>query len=197
MIRIIAATRNPGKIKEIKEILYPADIISLSDIEFNEEIPERGSTFYENALLKASWIRNLYKNIYPDAFILADDSGLEIDALGGRPGVLSARYSGGVSGILLEMSGIPVKKRKARFVCCMVLISPSGFIYSYEGYCTGRISNSIRGTNGFGYDPIFLIKSLGYRKTMAEIPENLKNSISHRRNAINGLKKIIFKQELK
>ncbi len=203
MIRVIAATHNQGKIKEIRHILYPVDVISLSDIGFFEEIPETGKTFYENALLKASQIREHFKIIYPDAYILADDSGLEIEALHGRPGILSARYGGENSNfetkimmVLSEMSEVPKKNRKARFVCSMVLLSPDGGIYHCEGYCIGRISETSRGSNGFGYDPIFLIKELGYRKTMAEIPDRLKNEISHRKKALDGIKKIIGKMEI-
>lgn len=196
MTSIIAATRNPGKISEIREILKPLEIISLSDIGFSEEIPETGSSFYENALLKASGIRDRFIKDYPHAYILADDSGLEIDALGGRPGIFSARYPDGNPGILSEMSGIPVRKRTARFACVMVLLSPDGEIDKSEGRCGGRISFTIRGSNGFGYDPIFLVKRLCFRKTMAEISDSLKNTLSHRKKALDGIKKILRKNGL-
>jgi XTP/dITP diphosphohydrolase len=196
MTCIIAATRNPGKIREIRQILKPLEIISLSDLGFNEEIPETGSSFYENALLKATGISDKFKKDYPQAYILADDSGLEIDALGGRPGIFSARYAAGNPGIISEMSGIPAVKRNARFSCVMVLLSPGGEINKSEGRCEGRIGFTIRGSNGFGYDPIFLVKRLFYRKTMAEIPDNLKNTLSHRKKALDGIKKILRKNGL-
>ncbi len=198
MIKIIAATHNSGKLKEIKQILNSADVLSLFDLSYFEDIPENGSTFYENALQKAFIIRDVFKNTIEDSYILADDSGLEVEALGGRPGIYSARYAGEnstqgelIDKILGELSETPDFKRSARFVSSMVLLAPGGLIHGYEGYCRGRIGREPRGSNGFGYDPVFLPEEYNYEKTMAELSDEAKNEISHRRKALDGIKIIV------
>ena len=129
------------------------------------------------------------------AAIIADDSGLEIDALDGRPGIYSARYAGEgstqnalISKVLGEMQAIPAEKRNCNFTCAMVLILPDGSEKSALGRCYGRIAFDARGTNGFGYDPIFLTQESGYQKTMSELDDETKNKLSHRRNALDGIR---------
>lgn len=200
MIYLIVATRNKGKIREIKKILHPLPVLSLDDLKYMEEIQEVGNSFIENATIKACLIQRLFQNQYPKAFVLADDSGLEIEALEGRPGIYSARYAGKnatqedlIKKVLIEMKDIPFEKRSARFVCAMVLCGPGNTIFKTEGYCEGRISFEPIGKNGFGYDPIFLLKKYNYKKTMAEISDEEKNKLSHRRKALDNVK-IILRQ---
>ncbi len=202
MLNIIAATFNDGKLKEIKQILNSINIISLKDLGFNKPLIENGKTFYENALIKAEIIHDYYKIKYQYAYVLSDDSGLEITALNGKPGVYSARYAGEnstqemlIEKVLNEMKNIPSERREARFVCSMVLFPPERKIYHSEGFCEGKISEVPKGTNGFGYDPIFLLKEYHYNKTMAEISDQEKNKLSHRKKALDGIKKIINRQE--
>jgi XTP/dITP diphosphohydrolase len=192
---LIAATGNAGKIKEIKEILSDFEILSLKDIYFEEEIEENGKSFFENALIKAKAVYDFSRQNYPEAIVLADDSGLEVEALGGKPGIFSARYAGKdapqealIQKVLQEMKAIPEAKRQARFKCCMALLSADGEAFYSQGYCEGRIGFERRGENGFGYDPIFLVKEFDYQKTMAELSSEEKNRISHRRKALDAIK---------
>lgn len=179
-MKIVLATSNKHKVKEINEIVSGTGIEFILPHEgFDPE--ETGATFAENSAIKAIEAWKLSKD-----WTLADDSGLCIDSLGGRPGIHSARYESTpqkrIDRVLSEMKGI--KNRQARFVCSMNLVSPSGEVaFSCEGICEGSIAESQRGINGFGYDPIFLIKNSD--KTMAELSENEKNQISHRANALN------------
>ncbi len=198
-MELIIATSNKNKLKEIKEIflnfknltIYPMD--KLGEI---PEIIEDGITFKDNALIKARTIANLC-----NCAVLADDSGLEVKALKGRPGVHSARYGGnGLTDtdrndlLLKELEDIPKDARECRFVCSMVLILPNGETFSTEGYCEGIVSNKIHGKNGFGYDPVFYLPN--YKKSMAEISSAEKNKISHRGNALQQIKSIMIKNSI-
>ena len=193
MNEIIIATRNPGKVKEFEHIFskYPVSIKSLLDFPDLEDIEETGKTFEDNALLKARSIANSRQTV-----VLADDSGLEVDALEGRPGVYSARYAGpgrddmaNIEKLLAEMSGVGKSDRTARFVCALAMVTPSGDEYVVRGTCPGIITESCAGTEGFGYDPVFFLPELGV--TMAQIPKSQKNVLSHRSNAFAKLEKIL------
>ena len=191
--RLVVASNNSGKVKEMREILHSLDIeiVGLSDLGRFESPEETGETFLENALIKARAAHEA-----TGLFALADDSGLEVDALGGAPGVYSARYGGsGLSDeerylkLLGELKGVPANKRGARFHCTMVLYpcpGTSGGFLATEGYLYGRIADSPAGENGFGYDPIFYIPEMG--KTVAEISGDEKNRISHRYRALVEMK---------
>jgi len=189
MKQILMATKNVGKINEFRHLMEPHGItvLSLLDINYEDEIEETGSTFEENALIKAREIAIQYQ-----VMTIADDSGLEIDALEGRPGVFSARYAGdarsdeaNVDKILFEMKDVPESERYARFVCVLAVVDREGKELVVRGECTGLILNEKRGTSGFGYDPIFYLPALG--KTMAQLSKDEKNAISHRGNAFKLL----------
>lgn len=192
-MKIVIATSNQNKVKEIKKIFSPIkdlEIISLSDLENSPEIIEDGSTFEENAMKKAYMISK-----FTDLPVIADDSGLEIDALNGEPGVYSARYGGKNLTdhqrnqlVLEKMKGHD--NRKARFVCAISILIPDEKKHTLRGECSGIILDEIRGKNGFGYDPIFFLPEKGM--TMAEISMEEKNRISHRAKALEKAKKIIM-----
>jgi len=194
-MKILVATNNLNKVKEIGEILKEIDkaaqVLSLKDI-FDEapEIPENARTFTENALSKANWLAEKIK----DSWILADDSGIVVDKLKGRPGVRSARYSGepkddkrNIEKLLGEMKNFEEKKeRNAHFCCAMVLLSPNAEnSHIAIGKCHGKIAFSPSGSGGFGYDPIFIPD--GYDKTFGELSSEIKNKISHRAKALEIL----------
>lgn len=190
---IVIATRNPGKMKEIASILKSSQIKFLSLLDFPQipEVIEDGTTFAENARKKASIISQLTGRL-----AIADDSGLCVEALQGRPGIFSSRFAGEKATdkeryqkLLKQMQGIPIAKRKAAFFCAIAIASPQGKVQVVEGKCSGLISLSPRGTHGFGFDPIFLLPKLG--KTMAELSPEEKNKISHRARALKKLKKIL------
>jgi XTP/dITP diphosphohydrolase len=184
MNKIVIATTNKHKFNEIRDILSPIveniEFLSLNGYEINPP-KEDGKTFFENALIKA---RYYYSKLRIP--VLSDDSGLEVEALGGRPGVLSARYAGEnstqrdlINKLLKEMEG--VTNRKARFVCVAIFMyGDEKFIFS-QGVLWGNISHEPRGDKGFGYDPVFIPD--GYTRTLAELGEEVKNKISHRYNA--------------
>lgn len=187
--KIIIASNNAHKVHEIKNILkdFPYEVVSLKEAGVDVEIEENGRTFEENAYIKAKTILDLTGQA-----VLADDSGLEVDALGGEPGVLSARYSG-VHGddkannrkLLDKLKNVPEEKRTARFVCAMVLLTPDGHSINTKGTVEGIIGYEEIGNNGFGYDPLFYIPEK--HKTFAQFSEDEKNSISHRGNALKVL----------
>jgi len=190
---IVIATRNPGKFREITAILKSPLIKFLSLLDFPKipEIIEDGATFAENAQKKAMIISEL-----TGRFALADDSGICVEALQGKPGIFSSRFAGEnatdeerCQKLLKQMEGIPLTKRKAAFVCAIAIASPQGKVQAVEGKCSGLISLSPRGTHGFGFDPIFLLPKLG--KTMAELTPEEKNKISHRARALRKIKKIL------
>ncbi len=185
MKNIVFATNNAHKLREIRQLLsHVVEIVSLKDIGFDKEIPETGDTLKENALQKAQYIHNEFK---VDCF--ADDTGLEVDALNGAPGVYSARYAGegctyedNVNKLLLEMKDAPVRTARFKTVVALIL---NGKIWYFEGSVEGEIIKEPRGVKGFGYDPVFL--PAGYQQTFAEMPSELKNSISHRGKAVEKL----------
>ena len=193
---IVIATTNPGKIREIKSCLGASfNWLSLGDFEDIIEIEEDGKTLAENARKKALGYAKA-----TGYWTIADDSGLEIDALGGEPGVNSARYSGkklkgeertlidhrNIAKVLRLLKDVTKEKRTARFVCCLCLASPKKTLIETKGILEGIITDKEIGTNGFGYDPIFFVPSLN--KTVAQLTQEQKNSISHRGKAIRQLK---------
>lgn len=178
-MKIVLASSNPHKVKEINAIVESENIEFILPPEgFDPE--ENGTTFEENSLIKAQAAWEVSKT-----WVLADDSGLCIEALNGAPGIHSARYANTpqerINRVLSEMEG--KTNRKAEFKCCMTLLNPAGEVaLSYTGICKGSIINSQKGTNGFGYDPIFLLENSS--KTMAELSEEEKNKVSHRSVAL-------------
>ena len=180
MKKLILASNNAHKVEEIKSILDDYTILTLKDINFNQEIIEDGSTFEENALIKARTICQ-----FSGKTAIADDSGLSVELLDGRPGVYSARYSKeqtdekNIEKVLMELDG---KKSKAKFVSVIALVNPDGTEYTFRGECHGEIIFEKRGNNGFGYDPIFYVPTLN--KTFAELTPEQKNSISHRKQSL-------------
>ena len=186
---LVLATRNKGKVREFRALLrdFPLEIRSLEEFPEAPEVQETGKTFLDNAFKKAYEIAKAL-----GCLALADDSGLEVDALGGAPGVYSARYAGEAATdeennrkLLKELEGVPLNKRTARFRCVIVVCDPHGAWLKAEGTWEGLITFEPRGHFGFGYDPVFLIPELG--KTAAEIPPKLKNQLSHRANALREL----------
>ena len=192
MNKIVVGSRNSGKIREIQAVLadLPYCVTGLSD----QTIPdaeETGTTFQENAILKAR-----YYCQHTGEYCLADDSGLEVDALDGAPGVYSARYAGEQASdeennqkLLSALTGIPMQRRTARFRSVLALAGPDGSLMLAEGVCEGNVLFEARGTGGFGYDPLFLMPD--QRKTLAEMTLAEKNLVSHRGNALRA-----FKQQL-
>ncbi len=192
-MKILLATRNPGKVREIREILrgLPLEIRSLEGLEGVPEVEEDGATFLENALKKARVLAH-----WAGDWTLADDSGLEVEALNGEPGVHSARYAGeGASDeqnnakLLDALRGLPMEARKARFRCVMALVSPQGEEWVVEGTCEGYVAEAPRGQGGFGYDPLFYVPELG--RTFAELSPEVKNRISHRAQALARLRVVL------
>lgn len=183
--RIVLASANAHKIREISQMLPEFNVVGYKDLGFNEEIIEDGKTFYENALIKAKTV-----SLALGLPALADDSGICVDALGGEPGIYSARYAGdGIDAhnnklILENMRG--KTDRKAKFVCCMVFYKPNGEIISATGETHGEIMLEEHGQNGFGYDPLFF--SYDLNQCLGEASAQDKNKISHRFRAITALK---------
>ena len=184
--KILVATRNKNKMKELVELLRPLEVmpVSLDDLSIKEEIEETGITFTENAILKAKGYGEL-----GGIPTIADDSGIEVDALGGAPGVYSARYGGeGLTDLdrnellLKNLEKIPDHKLAARFRCVVAVWTPKDRTITFEGKIEGRIVRVPSGNNGFGYDPIFFYGPLN--KTLAEIPSKEKDKISHRGHAV-------------
>jgi XTP/dITP diphosphohydrolase len=191
---LVLATKNKGKIAEMRALLagIPVHVSSLSDYPEIPDIPETGSTFAENAVLKAEAAAR-----YTGKMVLADDSGLEVDALGGDPGIFSNRFAGpGATDLdkcmrILELlHDVPDEKRTARFRAVIAICTPMGETQVVEGVCEGRIAHEPHGANGFGYDPIFYIPRLD--KTMAELSADQKNAISHRGQALREARRILL-----
>ena len=189
MRKLIFATGNMDKLREIKEILAGLDveILSMKEAGIDIDIVEDGKTFEENALIKARAVSKASGEL-----ALADDSGLVVDALGGEPGIYSARYMGEDTSydiknmnIIERLDGVPDEKRTARFVCAMAAVFPDGTEKTFVKAMEGRIGYKIAGENGFGYDPIFYLPEYG--KTSAEITAEEKNAISHRGQALRAL----------
>jgi len=192
-LEVVIASRNPGKVAEIERILGGLPVRWLTALDFPDvpETEETGSSFRENALIKA---RALAEHTGKPA--LADDSGLEVDALGGAPGVRSARYAGGhgndrenVRRLLRELEEIPSERRTARFVCRVALCFPGGRCLEAEGTCEGTIAEEPRGEGGFGYDPVFIPE--GYQSTFAELEPGQKDALSHRGRALAALRAVL------
>ena len=184
--RLLLATRNRGKLKELADLLgdVPFELVSLTDVGIDVDVEETGRTFEDNAILKAETYREL-----SGLLTLADDSGLEVDALGGEPGVHSARYAGPdatdsdrIRLLLSNLAHTPEPSRTARFRCVIAISAPDRQTQLYPGVCCGRIVREPRGDNGFGYDPVFLFPDIGL--TMAELTTEQKNSVSHRALAV-------------
>lgn len=182
---LVVASGNATKIKEIREILSDYDVKGYKELGFSEEIEETGNTFYENALIKAKTVAQAL-----NVPALADDSGLCVDALGGAPGIYSARYAGdgkdesNINKLLKELSG--VKNRCAKFECHMVLYYPDGKITAVSGETRGEILTERQGENGFGYDPVFY--SYDLKKSFGMCTAQEKNSVSHRGRALAALR---------
>lgn len=194
MEQIIFATKNKGKIKEVKSILHEFEIISMEEACVAVEVIEDGKTFIENAIKKATEISKITGKI-----TMADDSGLEIDFLDKKPGVYSARYLGENTPyieknnhILHLMENVPEQKRSARFVCAIATAFPNGKIVTTQSTIEGLIAHEIKGENGFGYDPIFFVPEKG--KTTAELSPEEKNAISHRGKALKKMKELLAKE---
>lgn len=190
-MQLLVATNNPGKVREYQDLLagLNVELRGLADLSITTEVDETGQTFEENARIKAAAYSRM-----SGLLTLADDSGLEVEALGGGPGVYSARYAGqGATDadryrkLLAVLDGVPWEKRAARFRCVIALAWPdpqgavSGHIETFDGQCDGVIALEPKGTNGFGFDPVFYMPEHGC--TMAELPEEKKNQISHRARA--------------
>ena len=196
---ILVATTNPGKVRELRAMLGDeVEWKSLADFPGVGEVKEDGATFAENARKKALGYARA-----TGLWTLADDSGLVVDALGGAPGVNSARFSGeraqgadrrivdrrNMEKLLSMLQGVPKEKRTARFVCCLCLAGPEKVLIETQGTLEGLITEEPAGTGGFGYDPVFLVPQLG--KTVAQLGEEEKNAISHRGNAMRKLKPLL------
>ena len=195
--KIIFATGNQAKMKEIHMILADLGmpILSMKEAGIDVDVVEDGTTFEENALIKATAIAKVVEN----CIVLADDSGLEIDYLNKEPGIYSARYAGVdtsydiKNNLLLErLTGVPDEKRTARFVCAIAAAFPDGTTEVVRGTIEGIIGHEIIGENGFGYDPIFYLPEYG--KTTAQIDPELKNQLSHRGNALRAMRSIMEKK---
>ena len=193
MKKIVLASNNKHKIKEFKEILENVEILTLNDIEFFDEIEETGSTFLENALIKASTISDYLKDKGLDYDVISDDSGLCCDALNGAPGIYSARYAGGHGDSKANrdklIKELYAKDKTAYFNCTIVLYRIDGTYDYREGKTYGKILNEEIGDTSFGYDCIFLSDDLN--KTFGEATSEEKNKVSHRYRALNQIKEII------
>lgn len=196
--RVIVASGNQGKIREIREILAPLelDVVSMKEAGIEVDVDETGTSFEENALLKARGIAML-----TDDLVIADDSGLEIDYLNKEPGIYSARYLGrDISydiknqNLLDRLEGVPDEKRSARFVCAVAAILPNKKELVVRGVMEGRIGYEIRGEHGFGYDPIFYLPEYGM--SSAEILPEEKNKISHRGKALQQMFLLLQEEEI-
>ena len=193
--KLLIATNNLGKLHEYRILLkgVPFDLVSLSDAGIKTSVAEVGESFEENARLKA---RTLAQE--SQVLTLADDSGLEVDALGGEPGVMSARYAGEnatdtdrINYLLARLIDVPEGKRTARFRCVIAIARPDGRTEICSGECPGFITLEPRGEYGFGYDPIFFFMELG--KTMAELPVDIKNRVSHRGQAAKKARRLLYR----
>ena len=187
---ILIATKNKGKAKDFESIFGPLGytVKTLDDVASHLDVEETGATFEANAILKAEALANELNTI-----VIADDSGLEVDALNGEPGIYSARYAGeaksddaNMDKLLANLEGVPAEKRTARFVCAIALAQPGKETVTYRGTCEGVIANERRGEYGFGYDPIFFVPA--QNKMMAELTPEQKSAISHRGAAIQKLR---------
>ncbi len=191
--RLLLATNNLGKAAEFRQLLEGCgwEIVTPAEIGLNVQAEETGQTYQENARMKAAQYAQASGLV-----ALADDSGLEVDFLGGRPGLLSARYAGPdrtdgerVQALLEELAGVPDEQRTARFRCVVAIADPAGRAEVVEGTVEGRIAHEPRGDNGFGYDPVFLLHDRGV--TTAELPPGEKNEVSHRGAAVRKARAVL------
>jgi XTP/dITP diphosphohydrolase len=187
MPRLLLATNNPAKVREYRSLLKDAgyQLVTPSEAGIHSSVAETGSSLRENARLKATALAAA-----SGLLTLADDSGLFVDALGGQPGVLSARYAGAqatdrerLDYLLNKLKGVPGEKRTAQFRCVIAITTPGSPVDYYQGQCSGLISLAPAGEGGFGYDPVFYLPRRG--KTMAELPPEVKNGLSHRGRAVS------------
>lgn len=207
--RIIFATGNQEKMKEIRKIMEgcPVEVCSMKEAGIKCEVDENGTTFAENARIKAESIANKLRKTYEEAgkecgdIVLADDSGLEIDALNKEPGVYSARYMGEDTpyheknmNLVSRLEGVPVEKRTARFVCAIAAVLQDGRAVDTQATIEGYIGYEEKGENGFGYDPIFCVPEFGC--TTAELTMEQKNKISHRGKALTAMKEKLLEEGL-
>jgi XTP/dITP diphosphohydrolase len=197
MKKLLIATNNQGKIQEFQELLkgIPYELVTPGQIGLKLDVEESGDSYAANAEIKAKAFAKAAKML-----ALADDSGLEVDALGGAPGIKSARYAGHnatdmnkVEYLLSQIKNVPLEKRTARFRCVIAIAHENGRVDFCRGTCEGLITLEPRGKAGFGYDPIFLFPELG--KTMAELPEAEKNRISHRGRAAQAAVKLLSQKQ--
>jgi len=193
-MRLLIATHNRGKLIEYQAMFadVPVELVTLDDVGIRDEVEETGATLAENARLKALTYARA-----SGLLTLADDSGLEVDALGGEPGVRSKRYAGdNVSDaernafLLARLRDVPAGQRTARFRCAIAIATPDGKLWETDGTCEGEIAFDARGTNGFGYDPIFHVTARGVR--MAELSTTEKNRVSHRARAAEKARRILL-----
>lgn len=193
MKTVIIATKNKGKAKEFERMFQPLgfEVRTLLDYADIEDIEETGSTFEENAIIKAEAVSNITGQV-----VISDDSGLIVDALNGAPGIYSARYAGtekndeaNMDKVLEELKDIPEEERTARFYCSLAVAFPDGETITVNGTCEGIILRERRGSHGFGYDPIFFVTELG--KAMAELAPEQKSKISHRAKALQKLEELL------
>ncbi|GGE76174.1 XTP/dITP diphosphatase [Priestia taiwanensis] len=193
MKTIVIATNNRGKVKDFETLFKPLNVKvkSLHDFPELEEVEETGETFEENAILKAESISKQLNEM-----VVADDSGLIVDALSGRPGVYSARYAGpekndkkNYEKLLQELGGVEEKKRTARFYCALALATPGEETIFVNGTCEGKIAQEPAGENGFGYDPVFYVEEK--KRTMAQLTAEEKAVISHRSEALRKLTQVL------
>lgn len=196
-MRLILATSNKGKLKEVKEILPEYDIVTMGEMGINEDIEENGTTFEENAYIKAKFIADRL-----NAVTIADDSGLEVDYLDGAPGIYSARFAGeGATDkdrnekLLSLLKDVPFEKRTARYVCAIAIVFPDGEKHIFKQTCEGYILDEEVGNGGFGYDPLFYFPE--FKTTLANVPLDVKNTVSHRSKALEELKKFLAERKSK
>jgi XTP/dITP diphosphohydrolase len=194
-MELVVATKNKKKLQEIKEILkgLKVEVVSIADYPASPRIIENGKTFKENAAKKALKLAQFSKKL-----TLGEDSGLCIDALGGKPGIYSSRFSGKDKSdaknnrkVLRLLAGVPLSKRKAHYVAAVALADEVGLLCVVEGKCHGRIGFEAKGTRGFGYDPLFVIPK--HKRTFAELGERIKHKMSHRFRALEKASKVIEK----
>ena len=193
-MKLVLATRNSGKVREIREMLEVHNAIELLSLQSYPDAPdvvEDGVTYEENAIKKAGMLAE-----YTGHLTIADDSGLEVDALAGAPGVHSARYAGEnasdqdrITKLLRALQGVPDDQRSARFICVVAIAEPLSESEIVRGVCEGHVIHTPRGEGGFGYDPVFV--PIGYDKTFAELGDNIKNQISHRAKALDKAIKLL------
>ena len=198
-MKLVLATRNQGKVREIGEMLIDQngiELLSLRNYPDAPDVVEDGETYEENALKKASALAK-----HTGYLTIADDSGLEVDALDGAPGVHSARYAGEhatdqdrIAKLLGAVQDVPDGRRSSRFVCAVAIAKPLGQVRVVRGVCEGQIIRAPRGESGFGYDPIFV--PVGYDKTFAELGDEVKNQISHRAQALGKARKLLSEMDV-